>query len=253
MYNPEEKRKRIETVVKVAATLLIGFVVAPFVFIAIKGLIGLVIAGAVSLVAINLAPWFGRKVANWRLKALKHEAAQNPIETLQNDYKSRIEALQSFRDSIRNFNGEIKMFADKLEGFKLKYPNEANKFDQQYSQMRTLLAIRTSKYEEAKGNLKLYESEIQKADALWQMSLAAASMNKAAGVDAEEFYAKIQVETALDSVQKSLNTAFSDLEISLLDEKKSDGPKLIEAPKVTVAGPPGLELDIEQPIREGAQ
>ncbi len=213
------KRKRIEWVVKILALLLVGFLVAPFIFIAIKGLIGMAIAAAVSFVVIMFIPWFAAVVANWRLKAIKHEAAKNPIETLQNNYNDRMQALTQFRDSIRNFAGEVRTFADKLEGYKRDYPQDSDKFNDQFNQMRVLLQQRKLKYEEAKSNLALYEKQIQRVSAEWDMAQAAAKMNKAAGVDADAFFAKIQVETAFDSVQKSLNSAFADLEVSLMDEK----------------------------------
>ena len=251
MNELEIKRNRIEKIVKILSLLVVGFLVAPFVFIAIKGLIGLVVAAAVSLVVVNLIPWFSAMVANWRLKALKHEAAKNPIETLQNDYRKRIEALQAFRQSILNSKAEVASFRDKLEGFKKQYPADTAKFDEQYSQMLALLKLRGKKYEEAKGNLERYNGEITRAKAIWDMAQAAAEMNKAAGVDADEFYAKIQVETALDSVQKNLNLAFADLEMSLVDEKSSAGANavpvqpLVETPKAIEGGSSSLDLDIE--------
>jgi len=247
----EIKRNRIESIVKVLAFLVAGFLVAPFIFIAIKGLIGLVVALVVGLVVVNLIPWFSSMVANWRLKALKHEAGKNPIETLQNDYRKRIQALQSFRQSILNSKAEVAMFGDKLDGFKRQYPQDAAKFDEQYRQMMALLQLRGKKYVEAKGNLERYNSEIERAKAIWDMAQAAAEMNKAAGMDADEFYAKIQVETALDSVQKSMNVAFADLELSLVDEKGADKAdkaipvQVVEAPKTLEAGSSSLELDLD--------
>lgn len=229
MQDIELKRKRIESIVKVAALGVVGFVVAPVIFLTIKGLIGLIVAAGISMTVINFTPWFAVKLANWRLKALKHEAMKNPIETLQNNYKDRLGALQRFREAINSFSSEIKSFTEKLGDFKKRYPDEADKFDGQLAQMKQLLALRSGKYQEAKANLEQYELEIQKADSIWQMATAAAAMSKAAGVDADEFYAKIQVETALDSVQKSLNVAFADLELSLLDEKPS--PKAISQPR----------------------
>ncbi|MFT3870895.1 MAG: hypothetical protein QM715_20775 [Nibricoccus sp.] len=220
-------------------------------FIAIKGLVGLIVAAAVSLVVVNLIPWFSAIVANWRLKALKHEAAKNPIETLQNDYRKRIEALQAFRQSILNSKAEVASFRDKLDGFKKQYPADAAKFDEQYHQMLALLKLRGKKYEEAKGNLERYDGEITRAKAIWDMAQAAAAMNKAAGVDADEFFAKIQVETALDSVQKNLNLAFADLEMSLVDEKSPAGTNaipvqpVVEAPKTLADEKASLDLDIE--------
>lgn len=163
MQDLELKRTRIEKLVKFAALLGIGFIVAPFIFISIKGLAGLLIAAAISWTAIAFTPWFAAKIGNWRLKALKHEAALNPIETLSNDYLRRHEKIQSFRESIRGFAGEVRLFAEKLDGFKDQYPKDAVKFDEQLSQMKKLLELRKSKYEEAKANLQLYDGEIQKA------------------------------------------------------------------------------------------
>lgn len=214
----ESKRKRIELAVKIGGALAVGFLVGPFIFVAIKGLIGLVIAAGVSLVAINFTPWFAAKVANWRLKALKHEASKNPIETLQNEYQSRQQALVSFEQSIKAFSAEVIGFKEKLAGFKKSYPAEAPRFDEQFSQMQALLNSRKEKYKLAHQNLSVFDGEISKAKAIWEMAQAAAAMNRLAGVDEAQFLAKIQVETALDSVQKSMSIAFSDLEISLLEE-----------------------------------
>lgn len=207
----------------VVATGLVGFFVAPFVFLAIKGILGLIVAGAISFIAIQFLPWFGAVIANWRLKAIKHEASKNPIETLQNDLQSRVRALQQFRDAIRNFASEVGTFKDKLADFMREYPDRASTFEDQYNQMKALLALRMQKYEEAKVGIAKYEKEIQRADAEWQMAQAAAAMNRAAGVDAEAFLQKIQVDTAFDSVQKGLNSAFADLQVSLLDEKGLPG------------------------------
>ncbi len=226
----DKKRQNIETLVKIGAALLVGFLVAPFIFVAIKGLIGLAVAALIGTACIFFTPWVAAMFANWRLKAIKHEASKNPIETLQNDYQSRVEALQAFRESIRSFAGEVTSFKGKAEEFKEKYPKEAARFDEQLQKMVSLLNLRKNKYEEAKSNIALYAGEIDKAKAIWEMSQAAAAMNKAAGMNADEFFAKIQVETALDSVQKSLSTAFSDLEISLLDEKPDNKSKVTVEP-----------------------
>lgn len=242
------KRERIEKIVKYAALPIIGFVVAPYIFLSIKGLIGLVIAGVISVIVVNMIPWFASMVANWRLKALKHEAAKNPIETLENDYKRRHDALVAFRQSILNSKAEVASFGDKLGDFKTQYPADAVKFDEQYRKMVELLRLKGRKYEQAKANLKSYEAEINRARAIWHMAQAAAQMNKAAGVDTDEFFAKIQVETALESVQKNLNLAFAELEMSLADEASAQrsAPALPATSEPAIdAGPVTLELDVE--------
>lgn len=248
MLDFEQREQRIQTVAAYAIGGVVCFLVAPFIFGVVKGLIGLIVAAVIGFTAIQFTPYFARLVANWRLKAIKAEAAKNPIETLENDYGSRMEALKQFRESIRNFAGSVRSFAEKLDGFKQSYPKDAPKFDEQLRSMRALLEFRKKKYEQACGNLELYEREIQKARAIWDMAQEAAKMNRASGIDAEDFFAKISVETALDSVQKGMCTAFSDLELALVEEKMDAAqvaaPSEVAAlPEPRKGNPLSLDLD----------
>lgn len=213
-----KRQQRIEWLVKAALLGVIGFVVSPMIFIAIKGLVGLLIAAVVGLAAINATPFVAARLANWRLQSIKHEAIANPVETLQNDFIERHRSLENFKNSISVFHAEVMNFQDKLDDFKKQYPNEADKFESQLVKMKQLLVLRTRNLKDALQSLEHYSLEIKKADAIWQMGMAAAKMNKAAGVNEEDFYAKLRVETALDSVQKNLNSAFAELETSLLEE-----------------------------------
>ena len=223
MNNLETKRQRIEMFVKIAALGVLGFVIAPFVFLSIKGLIGLLIAGAISFTAIQFLPYFAALVGNWRLKALKHEASKNPVETLQNIYNEKDAALKSFLQSINTFAAKIKTFESKLDELSKSFPSEVPKFEEQKSQMIQLLAVRKRKYKEAQANLVAFDLEIKKADTIWQVSRAAADATKAAGMNEDEFFAKIQRETAFDAVQESLNVSFAELETALMEE--NDKPK----------------------------
>lgn len=215
----EKRKQRIMKIGKVGLLALVGFVVAPFIFLAIKGLIGLVVAAGIGLLLINITPVLMEKFANWRLKAIKAEAAKNPIETLQRDFGQRQDALQRFREAITTFSAATMTFGDKLDGFKEQFPKDATKFEQQLAKMKKLLDIRRLRYKEAEDALEQYAAEIDRAKAIWAMGLEAAKMNKAAGMTEEDFLAKIKVETALDSVQTSMNTAFAELETSLLEAK----------------------------------
>jgi hypothetical protein len=215
----EKRRRNIERGVKLGLLALVGFIVSPFIFLAVKGLVGIGIAAAVGLAVVNFAPVVAMKFANWKLSAVKAEAARNPIETLQNEYADRGVALASFREAINNFSASVKDFHDKLAGFKEKFPQDAEKFEDQLSKMKRLLEVRRSKYKEAQEALAKFETEIHRADAIWQMGLEAAKMNAAAGMTDQDFMAKIKVETALDSVSKTMNVAFAELETSLIEEE----------------------------------
>lgn len=192
--------------------------VAPFIFLAVKGLVGLGIALVVGLVLINGAPVLSMKLANWKLKGIKHEATVNPVETLQHAYRERGEALQRFKQSITDFRTEVANFESQVEGFAAQFPADAPKFAGQALQMNRLLDLRENRYRAARDELAQFQSEIDRADAIWKMSQAAQRLNKAAGLSNDDFMARIKTETAIDSVQSSLNRAFAELETSLLDE-----------------------------------
>jgi hypothetical protein len=215
----DRKRKNIERGVKILAAGVVCFLAAPFVYIAIGGLIGLLIFGGIVTATSFIAPVVARKAANWRLGLIKAEAAKNPIETLQNDYAKQAQQLDAFGDRLTTFNAEIQNFQTKLGTFRKKYSaEEAKVFDEQLAKMKKLLELRTKNFQSAVQELSRYALEIQKADAIWKMGQAAAAMTKAAGMTEDDFFDKISRETALDSVQTNLNKSFAELDLSFAEE-----------------------------------
>lgn len=239
----EQRRKRIELGVKLAALAAVGFFVAPMIFVAVKGLVGLALAAAVGVAAINLAPWYAAKMANWRLKAIKAEAAANPVETLQNAYAARLNDLAAKADAIKKFYAEVKSFEGRLVEFKQKFPEEAPRFDEQHQAMRKLLELRRAKYGQAQAEVVKFNNEVQRAKAIWEMAQAAAVMTKAAGVDADKFLERIQTETALDTVEKSMNAAFAELEMSLMEQGEPTRVPLKASAEIDVDDVPELDPD----------
>lgn len=246
----ESKRKKYDRIVKVIIPLLLGLVFGPVAIIAVGGLISLVFAFLVSQTVICFTPWMAMKFANWRLAAIKHEAAKNPIETMENEYSAKVEMLHRMKESIKTFYGSVKTFYGKLDGFKRDFPSDTKQFEDQYAAMMQLLELRKAKYEDAKNNLVKFESVIKRAKAIWQMAQEAAKMRNAAGADVEEFYSKLKVETALDSVTQSMNSAFADLELALMDEKDGRPITVLTGAPIIAAipaktGPPTLDLNFE--------
>jgi hypothetical protein len=243
---PEQKKQRTELIIKVVGLLGVCILLGPLYLTILHGLgaIAALLVGAAALFTVTkFIPWFALKIGNARLKAIKAEAAKNPVETLQNDYLKRQSALGEFRQKIVNFSAEVQNFADKLVDFNQKFPLEAPKFKEQLSKMKKLLSLRQTKYQQAQDNLGAYELEIQKAGAIWDMGQAAAKMNEAAGMTEEDFFQKIQVETALNSITTNLNEAFADLEISLMDDDKEKA-KEIYANKQKQLSDKAIDVDI---------
>lgn len=214
----ERTKRQIVLFSKIGLCAVIGFVVSPFIFLAIQGLLGILVAGTIGLLGMNFAPVLIDMLANAKMKALKFEASKNPIETLELDYGKRQEALEQFREAINMFSASIKTFQDKLAGFKTKFPNDSEKFDDQLSKMKQLLDIRRNKYKDAEKSLIQYSSEIDRAKAIWAMSLEAAKMNNASGMDEKDLVQRIKVETSIDAITTSMNKNFAELETSLIEE-----------------------------------
>src|ERR1700722_18701172 len=90
---PEQKRDRFERRLKIGAMLGAGLLFAPFAVAAIGGLVGLIVASAIAIAGINLAPVFSRKMAIYKMKALMDDARKHPIETMQIIYAYNIDRI----------------------------------------------------------------------------------------------------------------------------------------------------------------
>jgi DNA repair exonuclease SbcCD ATPase subunit len=216
--NTEQKRKRIELAVKLGALGLVSFIVSPVILLVLKGMVGLIAAIAVGWAAIWFTPVVASMFANWRIKALKAEAFRNPIETLQNQYIKGKEKLADFREKIKDSVAEFENFKSKLAGFVQKYPQEAQKFEDAKLKLSRLITQHKTRFQKAEQELEAQQAEIVKASAIWDMANALNAASDAVGMTEEDFFARIQTETAFDSVTKNFNSALAELEVGFLEE-----------------------------------
>ena len=250
MNDLELKRQRIESIVKVVGLCAVGFFVAPFIFLTIKGLVGLAVAAAVGLSLVNIGiPWFAVKMANWRLKALKHEASLNPIETLENQYDARATALNQILQNLKEFYAVIEELAQQIKEHNERYPDRPSQFQEKYLKMKSLYVLRSQKYKQAKKNLADFWDMIDEKRSDWKVAQAAAKAMKLANVG-EDFQSKLMQDAALSSIQDGLNLAFSELEVSLLEN--DDQPAVVAPVKAITEKPAPVKdmtFDLEEAIR----
>lgn len=241
-----QKQKRITTIAQVALVAIAAFIVVPIVVVVAKAVAGIataiILGGVAGLSITSFSPWLSMKFANWKLKAIKHEAARNPVETLQNVYNQRNVQREAFKKKITTFRARVQSYEDKVESFKEGFPQDAGKFELQLQQMRLLLSRRDAKYLRVKQDLEQFALVIARADAIWKMTLDAAAMNEAAGeFDGEQTYERIKVETSLDSIQDALNMTFAEMESDLLEGDDVD-IKLIESQPVNAINTVNLNI-----------
>ena len=214
----EDRKKRIENIVKVVGLLVAGFIVAPFIFTAIQGLIGLAVAAGVGLSIIYMTPVIAMKMANWRIKLITSEATKNPIPSLQNEYNRQSAVLADKMARLKEFATEVKSFAGEVVGFSKRYPEKAATYKEQQTKMELLLESRMKKWQEAKQKLDEFDLCIQETEAEWKLSQSALAVNRKSGESDEEFFAKLSTKAALDSVKKSMASAMTELDMCMMEE-----------------------------------
>ncbi|MGB8420218.1 hypothetical protein [Paraburkholderia sp.] len=233
--SPETVRKaKVVKWLVIAAGIAIG---APAALLLLKGLIALIAAGVIGLAAIYLGPVVEMKLRNTRVKMVVAEAHSNPIETLMNQLADKRQSAAEFADRITDFRTEVKGFQDKVGQFKKQYPDDAPRFDAQLATMQQLLHFREDRYKQVNAELDNFSHAVDRAKAMWDVSQAAQRMNKVAGQQSGDAFEQIKTDASIDSVMKSVNTAFSQMETALLDN-----------PEVKQAQQAALEHDVQPAI-----
>lgn len=239
----DPRAKRWGLFAKYAALLAVGFFVAPYIWVAIGGLIGLVAAGGLLLGVWMLAPAVETAAANMRLRLIKAEAAKDPISTLQNEYHRRAQLLNERKTKIETLAAKTAGFGNKLAGFKRDYPGEAQVYQEIYDKMVLLLKRSREQWVLAERQLDAFDREIDKAKAKWDMALAAADLRQDAGKVEAEFFAKLKVECSFDAIEDGMNTAFSQLDTLLME---SETVEISVSPaQATLSAPTSQAIPVE--------
>lgn len=210
---PDQKKKRIETIAKLAIAGVVGLAVSPVIFLAIKGLVGLLIAGVIGFTAIQLTPWFAMKIANWKMKLIIAEANANPIETMNNVYAENMKVIGEKDKKIANFEGRLGDFRSQMRMFAQKFPNDVAQFQGIEQKMQMVLDRQKTKQRQAKLEARKFHDEIVRAEAIYEMALAAHSVQELSGDLEAQVYQDIKKRVSFDSVMHSFNTAVAELSV----------------------------------------
>lgn len=249
MNEIEVKRDQLAKVMKLGLLGLFGFAIAPYAWVAITGIAGMfAFVGIVGLGAM-IAPVLALKAANLKyrimdaervdhLAKVKDAAAENPVETLQLDYEAQVKAADAFSVGITEFRTEVKNYEDIVKNFEKDYPEDAAQGREQLALMKEGLQDRERIYAETQVNLDEYAKTIKKSQALWDLALATQRVNKLAGMNTGDVFAKIKVTAAVDSVRAKLNQSFAQMETATMVNRKG-----VPKPALTNNPQPVLTID----------
>lgn len=248
--SPDQRAARWGAAIKWLAFAFVGFLVSPFIMATITGMLGLIVAGSIAAFSWFMLPVVEQKATNLRLWMIKREAAQNPIETLESEFLRRNLALNDAEHKVETFDASCQSFADKVDQFKRQWPDQAPKFIAILSKMQQVLARQQQLLIASKHSLNLFEKEIEKAKAIWDMVQAAAVLNKSAGLSQEEFYAKLKTDTAMDSITAGMNTTFAQLNTSLIEGDTTVAEISVTHAAAELPAPSGTVIDVDSDAAE---
>jgi hypothetical protein len=235
--DPEARKKQIAMLIKWGAGIGVGLIASTFIFHALVGLIGLGLAFVITFGGIavyqQLMPVFSMKLANWSMKLRINEAKANPIETMRNIYMQNMRIIEERKKKIVQFKARLDDYTGKMKQFKLDYPNEAESFEEVRQKMSLVLNNRIQKQRTAVAEAEAYEKSIERAEAIWDMSLAAKGLTELAAKDEQEVFRKILSKVSFDSVTHSFNTAVAELTIETDTDPSFDMPE-IDAKKTPI-------------------
>lgn len=237
MNDIDLKRKKFASFAKIGIAALAIIVLAPAIMLLVKGVVGLAAAGLISLVVVNFAPVVSMKLANWKIKAIVAEARTNPIETMINVAHARQDKLAEAKNAIANLSTQIKNFNDKLAGFKKQWPDQAEVFEKNATNMQAVLKKWQDNYRLADSALAQYFLEIEKCQAVNDMAIEMQKLNNMAQLDSDKLLEELKSKTAIDAVSENMNRAMSQLETSLLTEVPT-GISPIQSPVPSVLSAP---------------
>ncbi len=217
----DPRAKRWGNFAKILALLVVGFFVAPFIWVAIGGLIGLIVALVLVGGAWMSRHWVYSVAANARLNLIKAEARKNPVETLEEDLRRKHVALDERKTNIEKLNAQIRTFGDKVDDILNRYGKEDPsyiKLSRDLLDLKRIYKHRCDKWNEALNSLERFAEEIDRAKMIWEAACAAAAARETSGLTEDEFFAKLKTETAFDTIQDNYNQALASLDTALLDE-----------------------------------
>lgn len=241
MNTHELKKLRLSAGLKWGLGLLAAVAIAPVIFLAVKGIVGLALAVAVGLLVIHGAPLASRYLATVALEGFKGLARKNPVETRQLIAMKRREELTSIALAIRDFGAEVLNVEGHVVHLRKSGDEEgAHEMEVTASKLQQILAVRKAAYAKAAEAQKTYEATTLKVDRRWKAAQAAMKAQKLAGPSASKELDRIMSEEALESVETAMNKVFADLDHAMLTEslaiENSPSP-VIEVSAVEVKQP----------------
>ncbi|MEO7495138.1 MAG: hypothetical protein ABIT83_18000 [Massilia sp.] len=214
------EKKKVWAVRAVAVLGGIGLlaVLAPVIWGAVSGGMGLIALAIVAAVGVGLfqtLPLLGQKLENRLLAARKAEARANPIEQLQNFLLQKRQRVVAFKEAVVRIGAQIKSMSDMIEERKRQKPGyDATKQENAVKAMREAHRLLVDKYKNAEQALEQLSDVIEDKKFEWKFGQAGqAAIQNLNATSGQELLNQMLADEAFDSVRDNFNQVFSELEM----------------------------------------
>ena len=213
--------------------LTAALIVAPVIFMAIQGMVGIMLAGVLGLLGVNLAPVVAFKLTHLKLGLMRSEAQHNPMVTLEGQLIEARQSLDRATSGLQTVLAHIDDYVDKARGYGRKYPQDAQRWEQHLAQALQLREHKKSVLRSAVLAVGRFEEEVERARIEWTLVQAERAMARELGAALADPTHELLQRTALDSVQLEVKRAFASLDVELIRQVE---PALVtEVGRVTAA------------------
>lgn len=210
----QEKFKKYAAI---GITLVVCAVVAPFVALAIGGIVGIATAFVLGSVLLAAQPAFSQWATNMKFRALETVISYEPVLTLKTRAEERWKELDEQKTLLQTSLASLEDFRGKALILIKKFPEEAENMKQRLKDNETRAAFRVNQFKDAKKATEQFMMVIDKAEIIYQVAVAENAFDKSMGKK-NDFMARFTEQTAFDAIDKANNQAMASLRMSLIDE-----------------------------------
>jgi hypothetical protein len=227
--NNQIDQQRFKTIAKFGIAGIICLLVAPIVFLMIKGLVGLAVAGVICATLIALMPAFSEWLTQIKFKALKGVISRAPVESLIQRAKERWDELETQLGLLKEQAAAVSEFKIKVSRFVKENPLDAQDWLDRLADYEKRFAFRVESFKKAKRDTHDFMKTIDRAEAIYEMALMDQKLSKSFG-KSRDFMAIFREKTAFDAIDKANAQSMADLKMSMIDEDYVSQQTLGEQP-----------------------
>jgi len=179
-------------------------VFAPFIWIAVGGLLGLILFVAIALGAWMVRPAVFTLAANLRIKLIKEAAAINPVESLQEEHRRWGVQLDERSKGIQEQHAANREFLTTIESLARDFPDDPQlpQMRDDYAQLEAAVAEAEASWKVSYAQREEFARGVERAKRVWASALALAKARGKSALSEEEWQARLKTEVAFDTIRQ---------------------------------------------------